>query len=549
MVVYTSAKVDVETQTQNLCIKNTTVYYYWELYVRHINGTVTETKTNHTNDKLYFKLHPDELDPGLYRLYVKIGYPSDFIHWMEESMYLKIEHPPPNTFIKGGTGRIIGKGLIDFDGRSGSYSLKNGPGDPSGLMFDWVCMNFVTQSIYKLLEFNIDPRYVFRDDLVLGKWYDTDFLSQVQEKVIRINASTLYTHVQQIQNKTGTKAKHLSVAFNDVLLTEYDASNPDNSTGYSNFVSNNFTNYNYTVNDTLPLTDFFSITCMEDMSINTVPQITKNNIILQSNNELLRNEFITFVHTLFSTNSTFADALVDFLEQLSESYLMLNSVKNVKTLPGMDNMSFFDNLEDWLDIVGEIRNDLGTLNTSIGIYRNYLPVMDEAISLSNYIGMDGFLRLKIDKVKKGCVYHFLDFLQDIYDMLFKIQNTDWESIKNNELNYTTWITDELIGNHMCDNFTGTSDGYAQMNVTSDDVDAGMGYMVYLRADNEGSVGYFLQYTQTIDGDPPELEIEYVLSSVYLFRFVLYIYYKLYHLCRLMFTKAHVRHFSFQCFRN
>jgi hypothetical protein len=56
-----------------------------------------------------------------------------FIHWMEESMYLKIEHPPPNTFIKGGTGRIIGKGLIDFDGRSGSYSLKNGPGDPSGL--------------------------------------------------------------------------------------------------------------------------------------------------------------------------------------------------------------------------------------------------------------------------------------------------------------------------------------------------------------------------------------------------------------------------------
>jgi hypothetical protein len=36
---------------------------------------------------------------------------------MEESMYLKIEHPPPNTFIKGGTGRIIGKGLIDFDGR------------------------------------------------------------------------------------------------------------------------------------------------------------------------------------------------------------------------------------------------------------------------------------------------------------------------------------------------------------------------------------------------------------------------------------------------
>jgi hypothetical protein len=43
---------------------------------------------------LKFKFDPGTLDVGLYRLYTKIGYPrkNPMQHWMEESVYIKIEH-------------------------------------------------------------------------------------------------------------------------------------------------------------------------------------------------------------------------------------------------------------------------------------------------------------------------------------------------------------------------------------------------------------------------------------------------------------------------
>ena len=133
MVIYTSAQVDIYLLTKNKCAPGTTVYNFYDLY--KINTTTTaETRIGQRLWNLKFKFDPGTLDVGLYRLYTKIGYPrkNPMQHWMEESVYIKIEHPPPHAFIRGGAGRTVGQGQVKFDARSVSYSLTKGPGDPSG---------------------------------------------------------------------------------------------------------------------------------------------------------------------------------------------------------------------------------------------------------------------------------------------------------------------------------------------------------------------------------------------------------------------------------
>jgi hypothetical protein len=73
--------------------------------------------------------------------------------------------------------------LAFFDASSGSYSLTKGPGDSSGLTFQWACMNFITDSLYKLVQLNIDPTTLFNDVTVEEtKWYQTDFTTHIEEQ-------------------------------------------------------------------------------------------------------------------------------------------------------------------------------------------------------------------------------------------------------------------------------------------------------------------------------------------------------------------------------
>ncbi|XP_063447115.1 uncharacterized protein LOC134726633 [Mytilus trossulus] len=119
MVIYTSAKVDIYLLTKNKCAPETIIHTYYELY--KIHNETTEIQIGETQWDIKFMFSPGKLDLGVYRLYAKIGYPTrNMEFWMEESMFIKIEHPPPHAFIKGGDGRTVGEGNVDFDAHSES---------------------------------------------------------------------------------------------------------------------------------------------------------------------------------------------------------------------------------------------------------------------------------------------------------------------------------------------------------------------------------------------------------------------------------------------
>ncbi|CAC5383758.1 HMCN [Mytilus coruscus] len=205
MSIYTSAQVDIYLLTKNNCTTATIIHTYFALYkITNITDN-TEVQVGGNEYSVKFKFNPGQHDIGYYRLYARIGYPANMEHWMEESMFVKIEQPPPHAFIKGGAGRTIGQGLAEFDARSVSYSLTKGPGDPSGLIFSWKCLNFVTNNIYNLLQFNIAPVLAFKDKSdYKKKWYETNFLQYIENKVAFINASTLYTVVNNLHNSNST---------------------------------------------------------------------------------------------------------------------------------------------------------------------------------------------------------------------------------------------------------------------------------------------------------------------------------------------------------
>ncbi|CAG2247557.1 unnamed protein product [Mytilus edulis] len=205
MSIYTSAQVDIYLLTKNKFTTATIIHTYFALYkITNITDN-TEVQIGGNEISVKFKFNPGQYEIGYYRLYARIGYPANMTDWMEESMFVKIEQPPPHAFIKGGAGRTIGQGLAEFDARSVSYSLTKGPGDPSGLIFSWKCLNFVTNNIYNLLQFNIAPVSAFKDTGdYKKKWYETNFVPYIENNVAFIYASTLYTVIDSLQNSNST---------------------------------------------------------------------------------------------------------------------------------------------------------------------------------------------------------------------------------------------------------------------------------------------------------------------------------------------------------
>ncbi|CAG2203442.1 unnamed protein product [Mytilus edulis] len=385
----------------------------------------------------------------------------------------EIVHPPPHASIRGGDGRTIGKGLIDFDSSSVSYNLINGPGDPSGLTFQWKCLNFVTNSLYTLIKLNIDQLNAFNDQIKEEetKWYQTGFTTFVEEQVPWIDASVLYQRIKYYGN-TYTNCSDAGAFYVKIVF--------DNST------DSNVTTQQYF--ELVQLTQILNIKYIKDMQKN--PNSTKNKtdvFPLPSYDTLVKNELLTFLDVLFDA-SELLSYTTNFYSMLSSSYLTLQSIMQLQNLDGLPpsaDTNFFNDLTIWLktakrgiDISYQIQEVLETFD-------NYLKYVNHGLNLTDFIGIDGFILMSIDS-SRNC---WLDFLTEITGGFTEINSYDWFDMKEKE------------------RFVGSVNGTGSLNVSEVDVDTGMGYVLIVRVDFEGSVSYFTQFAQSVNGTPPLIEVE------------------------------------------
>jgi len=557
MVIYTSAQVDIYLLTKNKCAPGTIVYNYYDLY--KINTTTTaETRIGQRLWNLKFKFDPGTLDVGLYRLYAKIGYPNrnPMQHWMEESVYIKIEHPPPHAFIRGGAGRTVGQGQVNFDARSVSYSLTKGPGDPSGLTFKWKCLNFVTKSIYNLLQFNIDSVKTFQDDTEYKKkWYETKFVEYIANKVAFINVSTLYERIKYHRNLnvTCSTADKLYVKVEPDSITEATTTALSTTETFDNtslmINGTTYTTQQNTINDLetttlepdwttydndstscdinmtttdpltteqttrksydlIPLSTFYDINYIYEMMFNPKQYYDTTHVLeLPKYDKLVKNEMLEFLESLYGEDaSSFANDTSYFFERLSESSLTLESILQLRELSGLPesaNAEFFNNLDNWLKIAEESKLFANQLVTLLESFKQVQSYITSGLNLTSFVGVDGYFQLTID-TSGMCL---LEYLGQIFERFSTINAFNWHNMKIQEQYYLQWMQQELFNSSACTFFNALEFGTASLSVTNLDVNEGMGYLVYIRVEFEGSVSYFIQHVQSVTGNPPELEVE------------------------------------------
>ncbi|CAC5416734.1 PKD1L2 [Mytilus coruscus] len=541
MSIYTSAQVDIYLLTKNKCTTATIIHTYFELYkITNITAN-TEVQIGEKESSVKFKFNPGEHEIGYYRLYAKIGYPASMEHWMEESMFVKIEQPPPHAFIKGGAGRTIGQGISEFDARSVSYSLTKGPGDPSGLIFSWRCLNFVTHDIYNLLQFNIDPVLAFKDiSDYKKKWYETKFVPYIENKVAFIDGSTLDPVVRSLKNSNsqcmlGTefyvkaeldkyppanKKKGDKTEANDTspattfepMTTTPETTTPDTTAPETTTPE---TTTPVPLYDRIALTRFFDIDFMYEMESKPKSELTDMQYVLPfpGNNTIVLNEMLEFLNDLYNEESdAFLQDTDDFFERLSDSSLTLYSLyklNDVTGLPASANATFFDNLLEWLqkaNVSKEFAYELRDLLNSFKYVQSYIK---SATMLVDLIGIEGYFKLIIDDSGQ-CL---MDYLGNIFNGFAKINSFDWNKMKNQEKYYSNWLEQELFNSSACKLFNGIDNGTGSLTVTSQDVSEGMGFLVYIRVEFEESVSYFIQHAQSVPGNPPVLDIECRLNCM------------------------------------
>jgi len=557
MVIYTSAQVDIYLLTKNKCAPGTIVYNYYDLY--KINTTTTaETRIGQRLWNLKFKFDPGTLDVGLYRLYAKIGYPNrnPMQHWMDESVYIKIEHPPPHAFIRGGAGRTVGQGQVNFDAVSVSYSLTKGPGDPSGLTFKWKCLNFVTKSIYNLLQFNIDSVKTFQDDTEYKKkWYETKFVEYIANKVAFINVSTLYERIKYHRNLnvTCSTADKLYVKVEPDSITEATTTALSTTETFDNtslmINGTTYTTQQNTINDLetttlepdwttydndstscdinmtttdpltteqttrksydlIPLSTFYDINYIYEMMFNPKQYYNTTHVLeLPKYDKLVKNEMLEFLESLYGEDaSSFANDTSYFFERLSESSLTLESILQLRELSGLPesaNAEFFNNLDNWLKIAEESKLFANQLVTLLESFKQVQSYITSGLNLTSFVGVDGYFQLTID-TSGMCL---LEYLGQIFERFSTINAFNWHNMKIQEQYYLQWMQQELFNSSACKFFNALEFGTASLSVTNLDVNEGMGYLVYIRVEFEGSVSYFIQHVQSVTGNPPELEVE------------------------------------------
>ncbi|XP_071131885.1 uncharacterized protein [Mytilus edulis] len=524
MSIYTSAQVDIYLLTKNKCTTATIIHTYFELYkITNITAD-TGVQVGEKQSDVKFKFNPGEHDIGYYRLYAKIGYPASMTDWMEESMFVKIEQPPPHAFIKGGAGRTIGQGLSEFDARSVSYSLTNGPGDPSGLIFSWRCLSFVTHNIYNLLQFNIDPILAFKDiSNYKKKWYETSFVQYIKDKVAFIYGSTLDPVVKSLKN-SNSRCMYGSEFYVKVKPDKYlktfvttktttDTTTPDTTAQES---TTEETTTPVSPYDRIPLTRFFDIDFMYEMDPKPKSELKDTQYVLpfpRNYTRLVLNEMLEFLYDLYGEKSDdFLHDTDDFFERLSDSSLTLDSLYKLRELSGLPasaNDTFFDDLFKWLQNANISKEFAFALRDLFNSFKSVQSYVSSATDLLDLIGIDGYFKLIIDESGK-CL---MNYLGDIFDGFTKINSFDWNRMKNQEKYYLNWLEIEFFNSSACKLFNGIEDGSGSLTVTSQDVSEGRGFLVYLRVEFEESISYFIQHAQSDTGNPPVLDIECRLNCM------------------------------------
>lgn len=520
MVIYTSAEVDIFLMTKNKCNTSTIVRQYWQLY------KITPSGTNLTEelliDKLWrikFTFKPGKYELGVYRLYARIGYPGrSMAHWMEESMYIKIEHPPPQAFITGGSGRTIGTGDHIFDALTGSYSLTKGPGDPSGLTFEWLCLNFVTKEIYTLLRFNFDSILLFNDTVVDAKkkWYETTFLPRIENFVAFLERSQLYSQVLSLKanNSQCQTADYFNVSYSyekaaasskndmecDKPFQSCSDQTPQEPEGPFEY-------------ELVPLTAFYDIDYMSDYQRKKKPKSRDENVTTSSDyvasfpssETVILNEFKELIEMLFS-DGDFIEDVTNFYIRLAESTLTISGLYGLNGLPGLPpsaNASFFDDLETWLYNANVSKTYENEFLQMFGSFSSIKGTVEKAYELQKYIGTTNYLMLAIDGTEK-CL---LDYLGDLFVGMVTINSFNWYTMQKQELFYIDWIKNDVASASGCDLFTPSPNGTANLTVTAKNATDGVGYLVYIRVEFEKSYTHFLQHAQSVETNPSMLNVE------------------------------------------
>lgn len=257
----------------------------------------------------------------------------------------------------------------------------------------------------------------------------------------------------------------------------------------------------------IKLTSFYDILYLADMFDSPVQYLKlTQELSFPDYNTLVTNELINFLDFFYGSTSTLISDSETFFEKISESLLTLKSLLKLRGLDGLPksaNESFFNDLEIWIDSTKDTKDIITAIAEMLNGFKPYYAQLNIGLNLTSLIGIDGFLQLSVDE-SQPCI---LQLLGDIIEGLFNINGYNWHQMKDIELFYLNWMDRELITSSECIRFHGSDYGSAEVEVVGDDVDKGMGFLVYIRVEFEESVSYFIQHAQTVIWTPPELEIE------------------------------------------
>ncbi|XP_062604454.1 uncharacterized protein LOC134266247, partial [Saccostrea cucullata] len=186
LVLYSSANIEILPKTQITCVLPN-LYKNWTLYLCDEHSE-NETLTYMAEASL-FQIRPGAFPFGLYRLFVRIEYYPGSYEFVEGYMYFKLQLPPPNVIIQGGSGRMSGPGKTTLDAWSGSYDLTKGPGYRDGLKFSWSCLEFPTDSLEMLMTFVIPESFTFLANVTVS-WDYIQSLAVMSETYLNLASQT-----------------------------------------------------------------------------------------------------------------------------------------------------------------------------------------------------------------------------------------------------------------------------------------------------------------------------------------------------------------------
>lgn len=199
LVLYSSANIEILPKTQIKC-QLTTLSRNWTLY--RCDENIDNETLHYESGTTAFLIRPGEFPSGLYRLFVRMEYYPGSFEFVEGYMYFRLQLPPPNVIIQGGSGRLSGPGRTNIDAWSGSYDLTKGPGYRDGLEFIWNCLEFPTDSLNMLMTFILAESFTSLSNGTIS-WDFIKELAKMSERYLNIfpsNDRVFFNHTYRHLN-------------------------------------------------------------------------------------------------------------------------------------------------------------------------------------------------------------------------------------------------------------------------------------------------------------------------------------------------------------